>query len=243
MIKKNIKDEDGQMKVFSISDLHLSINSNKPMDVFGPVWEDSFEKIKKDWMNKVSDDDIILLCGDLSWAMQLEDAMQDINMLDKLKGTKILLKGNHDYWWQGITALRTVLPKNFFAIQNDAIKIGKYVFCGTRGWLIPEGKFNNDENQKIFNREVERLKLSLDAMTKLKEDGDTVICLMHFPPFLQNEQSTKFTDLLEKYNVNFVVFGHIHKNLSGYKFKTIKNNITYFLSSCDLLDNKLVEIV
>lgn len=231
------------MKIFSISDLHLSINSNKPMDIFGPVWEGSFEKIKEDWNKKVEKDDIVLLCGDLSWAMKLEDAVEDLNELEKLAGKKILLKGNHDYWWQGITALRSVLPKNFYAIQNDALKIENFVFCGTRGWIIPEGKFDTEENQKIFNREVERLKLSLESMKRIRQENDIVICLMHYPPFLQNEQSTKLTNLLEEYNVNFVVFGHIHKNLSGYKFKTTKSGITYFLSSCDLLDNKLIEIV
>ena len=231
------------MKIFSISDLHLSINSNKPMDIFGPVWEGSFEKIKEDWNKKVEKDDIVLLCGDLSWAMKLEDAVEDINELEKLAGKKILLKGNHDYWWQGITALRSVLPKDFYAIQNDALKIENFVFCGTRGWIIPEGKFDTEENQKIFNREVERLKLSLESMKRIRQENDIVICLMHYPPFLQNEQNTKLTNLLEEYKVNFVVFGHIHKNLSGYKFKTTKNGITYFLSSCDLLDNKLIEIV
>lgn len=230
------------MKIFSISDLHLSINSNKPMDIFGPVWEDSFEKIKQDWEKKVDDQDIVLMCGDLSWALKLEDAVQDINMLDNLKGKKIIIKGNHDFWWQGITALRNVLPKNFFALQNDAIKIENFVFCGTRGWLIPEGKFDTEENQKIYNREVERLKLSLDNMKRLKQNGDKVVCLMHYPPFLQNEQSTKFTELFESYGVDIVVFGHIHKNLSGYKFKTTINGIRYYLTSCDLLENRLQEI-
>lgn len=230
------------MKIFSISDLHLSINSNKPMDIFGPVWKDSFEKIKQDWEKKVDDQDIVLMCGDLSWAMKLEDAVQDINMLDNLKGKKIIIKGNHDFWWQGITALRNFLPKNFFALQNDAIKIENFVFCGTRGWLIPEGKFDTEENQKIYNREVERLKLSLDNMKRLKQNGDKVVCLMHYPPFLQNEQSTKFTELFESYGVDIVVFGHIHKNLSGYKFKTTINGIRYYLTSCDLLENRLQEI-
>ncbi|MGN1208642.1 MAG: metallophosphoesterase [Christensenellales bacterium] len=230
------------MKVFAISDLHLSVNSNKPMDIFGPVWDDSFEKIKQDWNKRVAKDDVVLLCGDLSWAMKLEDAVQDINMLDQLNGLKILLKGNHDFWWQSITALRNVLPKDFYAIQNDAIRIKNYVFCGTRGWLIPEGKYNSEENLKIYNREVERLKLSLEKMKSLKQNGDTVICLMHYPPFLQNEESTGFTELIERYDVDIVVFGHIHKNLSGYKFKTTKNGVKYYLTSCDLLENKLVEI-
>ncbi|MBE5745997.1 MAG: serine/threonine protein phosphatase [Clostridiales bacterium] len=231
------------MSVFSISDLHLSINSDKPMDVFGPVWENSFEKIQTDWLNKVTDDDIVLLCGDLSWAMKLEDAIEDIKMLNNLPGKKILLKGNHDYWWQGITSLRNVLPKNFYAIQNDALKIDNYIFCGTRGWIIPENKQNTEDNVKIYKREVERLKLSFSQMQKLRNNGDKVICLMHYPPFNQNIEDTDFTKLIEENKVDAVVFGHLHSNLSGYKLKTNKNNIEYFLTSCDLINNNLIKIL
>ena len=230
------------MKVYSISDLHLSINSNKPMDIFGPVWENSFNKIVSSWNEKVTEDDIVVLCGDLSWAMKLEDALEDIKLLDTLKGKKIILKGNHDYWWQSITGLRSVLPQNFYAIQNDALKIGNYIFCGTRGWVIPEKKLNTEENVKIYKREVERLKLSLSAMEKLREENDKVICLMHFPPFNSNEEESEFTKLIEQYKIDKVVFGHIHGNKLGYKNKTVINNIEYFLTSCDLTNNNLIEI-
>lgn len=230
------------MKIFSISDLHLSVNSNKPMDVFGPVWEGAFEKIKQDWQNKVSENDVVLLCGDLSWAMKLEDAIEDINLLNTLNGKKIILKGNHDYWWQGITSLRSVLPMNFYAIQNDALKIENVVFCGTRGWVIPEGKQNSVDNLRLYKREVERLKLTLSSTKKLRNDGDLLVCMMHYPPFLQNLEDTEFTKLLEEYKVDIVVFGHIHANLMGYKKITTKNNIKYYLTSCDLVDNSLIEI-
>ena len=231
------------MNVYSISDLHLSINSNKPMDIFGPVWENSFEKIVEDWNKKIKDDDVVLLCGDLSWAMRLEDAQEDIKLLDSLKGKKILLKGNHDFWWQSITALRNILPKNFYAIQNDAVKIENFIFCGTRGWLIPEGKQNTEENKRIFHREVERLKLSLNAMQNLRSEGDIVICLMHYPPFNVLEEDNEMTNLLEKFGVNCVAYGHLHGNRNGYKFKTTKKNIEYFLTSCDLVENSLVKII
>lgn len=230
------------MEIYSISDLHLSINSNKPMDIFGPIWENSFNKIKEDWQTKVKDDDIVLLCGDLSWAMKLEDAVEDINLLNSLPGKKILLKGNHDYWWQGITSLRSVLPKNFYAIQNDALKLNNFVFCGTRGWVIPENKQFTEENVKIYKREIERLKLSLGQAIRLKEENDSLIVLMHYPPFNQNEDDNEITKLLEEYKVNKVIFGHLHGNRSGYKLKTIKNDIEYFLTSCDLVDNNLIKI-
>ncbi len=231
------------MKVFAISDLHLSINSNKPMDIFGPVWDDNFNKIRLDWEQKVSNEDIVLLAGDLSWAMKLEDALEDIKLLDELNGKKIILKGNHDYWWQGITQLRSCLPKDFYAIQNDALKIENIVFCGTRGWNIPEGKYDTEENRKIYKREVERLKLSLQNMQKLREENDKVICLMHYPPFNAKLEDTDFTKLLEEFNVDYVVFGHIHGNKYGYKTISSKNGITYFLTSCDLINNNLIKIL
>lgn len=230
------------MEVYSISDLHLSINSNKPMDIFGPVWENAFEKICEDWQKKVKSEDIVLLCGDLSWAMKLEDALQDIQLLNNLNGKKILLKGNHDYWWQSITQLRESLPANFYAIQNDSIKIDNIIFCGTRGWIIPEGKQKNEENIKIYNRELERLKLSLDNMQKKRSEGDTVICMMHYPPFNPNEDDNDFTKMLENYKVDKVVFGHIHGKNYSYKQKIIKNNIEYFLTSCDQTLNNLIKI-
>ncbi len=230
------------MKIFSISDLHLSINSSKPMDIFGPVWEGSFEKIAEDWQRKVTDDDVVLLCGDLSWAMKDVDAIEDINLLSKLPGKKIIIKGNHDYWWQGITKLRNMLPENFYVLQNDAMKIENVVFCGTRDWLIPEGKFKTEENERIYAREFERLKLTLADAARKREDGDLLVCLMHYPPFLQNEKATEFTKLFHEYGVDIVVFGHIHKNLSGYRLFCNIDGIDYYLTSCDLLNNCLVEI-
>lgn len=231
------------MNVYSVSDLHLSINSNKPMDIFGPVWENAFEKISENWQNTIKEDDIVLLCGDLSWAMKLENALEDIKLLNNLNGKKILLKGNHDYWWQSITQLRESLPENFYAIQNDSVKIENFIFCGTRGWIIPEGKQKTEENIKIYHRELERLKLSLDSMQKKREENDIVICLMHYPPFNNNEEQNEFTNLLEQYNVNAVVFGHIHGKNYTYKLKTTINNIDYFLTSCDQTLNNLVKII
>jgi len=231
------------MEVYSISDLHLSINSNKPMDIFGPVWENAFEKITENWQKLVKEEDIVLLCGDLSWAMKLENALEDIKLLNNLNGKKILLKGNHDYWWQSLTQLRENLPENIYAIQNDSVKIGNFIFCGTRGWLLPEGKQKTEENIKIYNREVERLKLSLDNMQKKRDEGDIVVCMMHYPPFNSSEEDNEFTKLFDLYKVDKVVFGHIHGKNYSYKLKTSKNNIDYFLTSCDQTLNKLIKIV
>ena len=137
------------MALYAIGDLHLCLGAPKPMDIFGPVWHDYLDKIIASWNALVQDEDIVILAGDYSWAMKLEDAEKDFEFLTKLKGKKIIIRGNHDYWWSSLTKVREKLPENVYALQNDAIKIGEYIFCGNRGWIIPEGKFNTEENQKI----------------------------------------------------------------------------------------------
>ena len=163
------------MKVFSISDLHLSINCNKPMDIFGPVWENYLQDIERSWNELVSDDDIVLIAGDISWAMRFEDAIPDLNYIASLKGHKVIIRGNHDYWWKGIKNLRADLPHKVYALQNDAMKIGNVVICGSRGWVVPEVEHKTPEDEKIYNREVIRLELSLKSAVHLKEEGDIVI--------------------------------------------------------------------
>ena len=230
------------MKVFAISDLHLSVNNPKPMDIFGPVWDGYLDKIFDQWKQMVSEDDVVLLPGDFSWAMKLEDAVADFQMLENLPGKKIIVRGNHDYWWKSISAVRGILPKDFYAIQNDAMKIGNYIFCGTRGWQVPEnGATQLPEDEKIFKREVIRLEMSLKEAEKLKQENDKIVCMMHYPPVNFSKEDSEFSMLFEKYNVDFVVFGHLH----GYKniqTEFNRNGIKYFLTSCDVVNNKITVI-
>ena len=230
------------MKIFAISDLHLSINNPKPMNIFGEVWEGYEEKIFADWKSKVSDEDIVLLAGDFSWAMRLEDTKKDFELIKNLPGKKIIIRGNHDYWWKSISSVRNFLPENIYAIQNDALKFGNYIICGTRGWSVPEENAEqNEDDKKIFNREVIRLELTLQTATKMKEKGDKIICMIHYPPCNFFKKDSAFTNLLEKYEVDAVVYGHLH----GYKkvsLHFVKNGIPYYLTSCDMVDNKLIEI-
>ena len=150
------------MKVYAISDLHLSINNPKPMDIFGENWDNYVDLIVKNWNRKVKENDIVLIAGDISWAMKFEDVLNDLDYISKLKGKKVLLKGNHDYWWHSISNLRNALPANMYAIQNDAIKIDNIVICGSRGWIAPEdNKFKSDEDEKLYKRELIRMELSL----------------------------------------------------------------------------------
>ena len=231
------------MKVFAISDLHLSVNSPKPMDIFGPVWEGYLDKIFSQWKELVAEDDLVLMAGDFSWAMKLEDATQDFRLLADLPGKKIIIRGNHDYWWKTISAVRNALPENFYALQNDAMKFGNIVVCGTRGWQTPERNSEQTaEDKKIYKREVLRLEMSLQAAEKLRCEGDILVCMMHYPPFNFSRDDSQFSMLFEKYNVDSVVFGHIHgyKNVS---LKFEKNNINYFLTSCDMVNNNIVQIL
>lgn len=230
------------MKVFAISDLHLSVNNPKPMDIFGPVWEGYLDKIFADWKEKVSDEDLVLLCGDFSWAMALEDARADFEMLKDLPGKKIIIRGNHDYWWKSISAVRKILPSGFYAIQNDALKCGNFVICGTRGWSTPEKNCPlSAEDQKIYNREVLRLQLTLAAASKIKLDEDKLICMMHYPPLNFSKEENEMSELFKKFGVDAVVYGHLHGQRKM-ELKFEKDDISYFLTSCDMVANSLVQI-
>ena len=231
------------MKIYAISDLHISTNTNKPMDVFGGNWVGYLEKIQTDWLEKVCDDDLVLIGGDISWAMNIEDAEKDIKSFSNLKGKKILIKGNHDYWWSGITKVRDMLPENFYALQNDSIRFDGVVICGSRCWSVPGSPDFNDQDMKIYLRETERLKLSLKSAQNLRQEGDKLIALVHFPPFNVKRENTFFTDIFEEYGVDVVVYGHLHgKSVRADKL-VIKNGIKYYLTSCDQVDNKLTEII
>lgn len=230
------------MKVFAISDLHLSINSNKPMNIFGPVWENYLNKIEQSWNKLVSDDDVVLISGDISWAMKLNDAIPDLNYISQFKGKKIILRGNHDYWWSSISGVRSVLKQNMFAIQNDAIKIGDTIFCGTRGWTVPETTHKTPDDEKIYNREVIRLGLSLQDAKRLQQNNEKIIVMMHYPPFNSKMEDNEFTNLIEQYGVKTVVYGHLHSYDKKQKLIVYKNNVKYYLTSCDLIGNELIEI-
>lgn len=230
------------MKIFAISDLHISTNTDKPMDVFGGNWVGYLEKIFEDWKDKVTNEDLVLIGGDISWAMKIEDAKLDLDLLQDLPGKKVLIKGNHDYWWSGIGKVRDILPENVFALQNDSIKIGNVVICGSRCWSVPGSPDFKEQDRKLYLRETERLRLSLKDALKLKEEGDKLIALVHFPPFNVKRENSFFTDIFEEFGVDSVVYGHLHgKNVRSDKL-VIKNCIKYYLTSCDQVDNKLTEI-
>ena len=233
------------MKVFAVSDPHLSFTAEKPMSIFGAVWENHWEAIAADWLEKVGADDIVLLPGDISWGMTTDEARKDLETIGAMPGKKIYVKGNHDYWWGSLSKIRGILPEGSYCIQNDALKFGKFIFCGSRGWSVPEIGVKPDPNdEKLLRREQLRLELSLKAAEKLAtgDPQEIKIGMMHFPPFDSRMSSTPFTDLFAKYGVKKVVYGHLHGQKCRAELRSIKNDIEYYLTSCDITGNKLVFI-
>ena len=231
------------MKVFAISDLHLSGHNPKPMDIFGGAWDNYVEKIVSSWNESVSVDDVVLIAGDISWAMGLEEAKQDLEFIGSMRGNKVIIRGNHDYWWKSIGAVRNALSGKFYAVQNDALKIGDVIVCGSRGWSTPEKEHNTPDDKKIYDRELIRMELSLKAAQKLKNEGDKTVVMIHYPPFNSRLERSPFTELYSLYGADAVVYGHLHgKDCRAAKVVEL-DGIKYYLTSCDLVSNKLVRIL
>lgn len=229
------------MKIFAISDLHLSTACPKPMDIFGDGWQNHFEKVSADWNANVSEDDLVLLGGDLSWGLTIEQAKPDFDLISALPGKKVVIKGNHDYYWNSLSKMRTAFPV-FNFVQNNAVKFGKVIIAGTRGWTIPD-EDSSAEDKKIYARELQRLELSLSDAERKKENGDTLIAMLHFPPFDAKYSDTEVTEILQKHSVDYVLYGHLHGKSARVTETVEKAGIKYFLTSCDLIKNKLIKIV
>lgn len=230
------------MCLFAIGDLHLPGGDDKPMDVFGPGWNGHFLRISEDWRERVGPDDTVLIPGDISWALQLDKALPDLQAIGKLPGRKILLKGNHDYWWTSLSRVRAALPEGMQVLQYDTIDLGDMVICGSRGWNQPtEDAPLEKEDEKIYLRELQRLELSLQAATG-KANGRPIIAMMHFPPLYDTMRNTAFTALMEKYGVARVVYGHLHGQGIRTGFNGEWNGIEYRLVSCDSLGFRLARI-
>lgn len=228
------------MKVFAISDLHLSGCVDKPMDIFGDRWLGHMDLIEADWESKVSDDDIVLLAGDLSWAMRAEEVAVDIERVARLRGRKVIIKGNHDYWWSTIGKVRQLLPDNMYAIQNDCLRLDNILICGSRLW---QQGVTSPEDVKILKREELRLELSLARMSEMRQEGDKVIAMCHYPPFDVRYSDSKITDMMSAYGVDAVVYGHLHGNDCRQNLCVDKKGIKYYLTSCDIINNQLIRIL
>lgn len=227
--------------MYAISDFHLSNGVDKPMDVFGENWVGHWDKIRDAWLKEISSEDIVLSAGDTSWGMNLEEAKPDLSVINDLPGTKYIIKGNHDYWWTSYSKITSLGFNSINFIQNNAFKVGNYVICGTRGWTVAEGE-TSAADKKIFDREVIRLKLTLQEGKKLLAEGDKLLLMMHYPPFNSRYENSAFTELIGEYKADKVIYGHLHGFRSRYSAKVDKNGTEYLLTSCDFLSFKPLQI-
>ena len=234
------------MSIYVIGDLHLSFNTPKPMDIFGKNWKGHEEKIKRDWLQKVKDEDLVVLPGDFSWETYLENTKKDFEYLNSLPGKKILLKGNHDYWWTTITSMKKFLKENNFEnidfLYNNSYEFENKILCGTRGWSITD----EETNEKLINRELIRLELSLqDGVNKYGTDKE-IIVFMHYPPITKAKiitgQEAKFVEMMRKYKVKRCFYGHLHGTSIADAVEGNIEGIELKLVSADGLDFELQKI-
>ena len=208
------------MKIFAVSDLHLSLSapyhpdqpvqSYKPMTIFGSGWDDFYHRLACSWRQMIGEQDIVLLPGDISWAMQLAEAQHDLEYIAALPGQKVMIRGNHDYWWASISRIRALLPANFHALQNDTVSLGGYAICGTRGWLLPvHNDFKESEDRRIFDRELLRLNMTLSAAAA---HNQPIIVMFHYPPLDIDAIADSFMEIISRYPVKYCLYGHIHGN-------------------------------
>ncbi len=213
------------------------------MNVFGAGWENHFEKIKSDWINKVTAEDLVLICGDISWGTDLEEGLYDLESLRGLPGRKVFIRGNHDFWWSGITKLRRAAPDDtFFFLQNDCVKFGNIIICGSRGWSCPGSADYTEKDEKLYLREAERFKLCFSEVNKIREEGDRLLVMIHYPPFSVKSPETLFTGMFREERADKVVFGHIHGE-AYFPFRTVKDGTEYILTSCDKVGFALQDIL
>ena len=228
------------MSVYVIADLHLSFQQNKPMDIFGSNWENHPEKIRKSWLENVKQEDTVILPGDFSWATYIQDTKLDFQYLNELPGRKILLKGNHDYWWTTLSKMNEFIQTNNFSniefLYNNSYLVEDKIIVGTRGWAFQD----NEESRKMINRENERLKLSFKHAIENYGNEREIIVFMHYPPIVSEEllggKYLEFYKTMKQYNVKECYYGHLHGNSHKDAIEGEVGGINFHLISADYLN-------
>ncbi len=235
------------MSIYAISDLHLALGMNKPMSIFGDHWEDHADKIASNWNLRITEEDTVLIPGDISWGMSLEEAAPDLEFIHLLPGIKIITKGNHDYWWttvgkierfldeRGLTSIR-ILKNNCFRADTDTL------ICGTRGWILPDDPSFTEKDAVIFKRETGRLESSLKSAGSIRTENDRVIVMMHYPPLLSNIRSSAFTDIIRDHHADKCLYGHVH--LKGFSkcVEGVHEGVVYVNISADKIAFKPLSV-
>ena len=227
------------MALYAIGDTHLSLGTDKPMDVFGGGWLGYVEKLKEGF-SQISPEDTVVLCGDLSWGMSLEEAREDFAFLNELPGRKVMLKGNHDYWWNTASKMNKFFQENGFdtlnILHNNCILYGDVALCGTRGWFYEEDR--GEHSAKVFNRELMRLEASLKAAGEREK-----LCFLHYPPLYQGYRCQEIIDLLHRYEVKRCYYGHLHGGSHRLAVCGMRDGVEYGLVAADYLRFKPEKIL
>ena len=239
------------MALYALSDLHLSFGTDKPMDVFGSLWQDYTDRIFTNWTQTVTGDDTVIIGGDVSWATYLDETKKDFEFINSLPGQKIIIKGNHDYWWESITKLRSYTASMGFSTMNF-LHNSAFIYCdwsiaGTRGWLLPGADGFGKDDKKIYERELIRLALSLDEAVKQEEaSGGNYrrVAVLHYPPVKSDGTPDEgFLSVLKKYGVEKCIYGHLHGAGMMQGFTGSSQGIEFILTSADYLKFCPLEII
>lgn len=226
------------VSILTISDLHLALGIDKPMDIFGKGWENYMDRLLENWNDTVKSDDTVIIGGDISWATYLNEAYKDFEYIEKLNGKKIILKGNHDYWWESLTKLNDYMKNNSFNsisfLHNNAHFVENVAICGTRGWIDPTYDNFSSEDRKIYERELMRLELSLNMAKKF--NAEKTFVFLHYPPVTKNlEINSDYINIFKKFDVKDVIYGHIHSKSVKKALEGKFENINFKLVSADYL--------
>ncbi len=244
------------MRVFALGDPHLSFANPKPMHIFGERWRDHAAKIERAWSRLSAPDDLLILAGDLSWAMRLEEARPDLDWIARLRGRKLIIRGNHDFWWHSLAKTRAATDPSIIPLQASHVIIERIAFVGTRGWQCPGEEPSADtlerqeaalrrekprreytaQDQKIYEREVGRLRLGLEAAWRRRADFDRLVVILHYPPVNARHEPSGFTALLAEYEADWCVYGHLHGEAIATAFNRQLGRTRFQLVSADSLD-------
>jgi len=232
------------LHIYAIGDIHLSIEGpvdpsdwdsvrvRKPMDIFGGEWREHYRKLYENWVDRVDSSDMVLMPGDISWAMRLEEARYDLQFLGLLPGLIVCVPGNHDYWWQSLAKVRAAVPDNVKVIQNDCLKVDGLAVCGSRGWNCPGGDDFGESDLKIYRRELIRMENSL----KSARGSEKIIVITHFMPTNERHEENELIEMFRHYGVSHVVYGHLHGNAASRRLPESAWGIRFHLCSADFVN-------
>ncbi|MBZ4646397.1 MAG: uncharacterized protein PWR27_357 [Petroclostridium sp.] len=233
------------MALYAISDLHLSLSIDKPMEIFGNQWDNYMEKIRLNWVQEVQDEDCILIPGDISWATYLEQVYKDFEYINSLPGIKVISKGNHDYWWTTVSKLNKYICVNrfdkIFFLHNNSFLYKDIAICGTRGWNCPGANDFSEDDERIYAREMQRLELSIQQGLKYKPRE--IIAVLHYPPVnVYKDMHSGFIDILKKYEIKTCIYGHLHADSQKNALVGKYQGIQFYLVACDYIDFKPIKL-